>query len=116
RVVLPVLEQVVRRDVRLVADRDERREAEPALLRLLEQGDAERAALRREGGAARREGAAGEGGVEAHARACDAEAVRPDQARAVRAHEGEQLVLAALALAADLGEAGRDDAERAHAL
>ncbi len=48
RVVLPPLEQVVRRDVRLVADRDERRQAEAARDRRLEEREAERAALRRE--------------------------------------------------------------------
>ena len=52
-VVLPVLEQVVGGDVRLVPDRDERREAEPARRRLLEQGEPERPALRREADVAR---------------------------------------------------------------
>ena len=59
RVVLPVLEQVVRRDVRLVADRDERREPEPAGGAALEDGEPERTALRREADVARREGSAG---------------------------------------------------------
>ena len=45
----------------------------------------------------------------------DAEAVRADQPRAVRAHEREQLLLALAALGAGLGEAGRDHAERADA-
>ena len=45
----------------------------------------------------------------------DAEAVRADQPRPVRADEREQPLLALDALAADLGEAGRDDDERAHA-
>ena len=67
-VVLPPLEQVVRRDVGLVADRDERREAEPALGRLLEQREAERAALRREADAARRQRARREGRVQAERR------------------------------------------------
>ena len=65
RVVLPVLEQVVRRDVGLVADRDEARQAEAARVRLLEQREAERAALRRERDAARRERAARERRVQA---------------------------------------------------
>ena len=43
----------------------------------------------------------------------DAEAVRPDEARAVLAHEREQLLLALDAFGADLGEAGGDDDERA---
>ena len=56
RVVLPVLEQVVRGDVGLVADRDEGREAEPARGRLLEQREPERAALRGEADVAGGEG------------------------------------------------------------
>ena len=48
RVVLPVLEQVVGGDVRLVPDGDEGREAQAARGRLLEQREAERAALRGE--------------------------------------------------------------------
>ena len=47
-VVLPPLEQVVGGDVRLVADRDERREPERPRLGGLQQREAERAALRRE--------------------------------------------------------------------
>src|SRR5262249_20181960 len=46
--VLPPLKQVVRRDVGLVPDRDERGETEAARDRCLEQGQPERAALRRE--------------------------------------------------------------------
>ena len=46
----------------------------------------------------------------------DTEAVRPDQPRAVRADEREQPLLALGALAPDLGEARRDDDERADAL
>ena len=45
----------------------------------------------------------------------DAEAVRPDQPRTVRANEREEPLLPGRPLAADLGEAGRDDDERAHA-
>ena len=45
----------------------------------------------------------------------DAEAVRADEAAAVRADEREQLLLALAALLADLREAGRDHAERADA-
>ena len=45
----------------------------------------------------------------------DAEAVRPDQPRTVRAHERKQPLLPLDTFAADLGEAGRDDYERADA-
>ena len=114
-VVLPVLEQVVRRDVGLVADRDEAREPEPAPVRLLEQREAERAALGREADAAGGQRAPRERRVQTRAGRGDAEAVRPDQARTVRAHEREQLVLARRSLGAGLGEPGRDDAERLHA-
>ena len=112
-VVLPPLEQVVRRDVGLVADRDEGGEAEPACLGPLEQREAERTRLRREADPAGREGAWGEGRVEADGGGRDAEAVGPDEPRAVGAHERQQLLLARDALRPGLGEAGRDDAERA---
>ena len=75
-VVLPPLEQVVGRDVGLVADRDERREAEPARLGRLEQREAERAALRGEADVAGRGRAGGEGRVQARPGDGDAEAVR----------------------------------------
>ena len=90
-VVLPALEQVVRGDVGLVADRDERREAEVRARRpsRAARGRGRRSATRsaiRPGGSARGAKVAfrpigGDG---------DAEAVRPDEARAVRADEREQ--------------------------
>ena len=86
RVVLPVLEQVVRGDVRLVADRDERREAETARRRLLEQREPERSALRGEADVARREVVRREGRVQPRPGGEDPEAVRADQPGAVRAH------------------------------
>ena len=46
----------------------------------------------------------------------DAEAVRADEPRAVRADEREQPLLPLAALAPGLGEAGRDHAERTHAV
>ena len=117
RVVLPPLEQVVRRDVGLVPDRDERREPEPARLRRLENGNAEGAALRREPDVPARREAGGEGRVQRRARDGDPEAVRADQPATVRAHEREQAAPAARAPSApDLGEAGRDDDERARRL
>ena len=57
-----------------------------------------------------------EGRVQLRLRGGDPEAVRPEQARAVRADEREQLLLPLAPLRAGLGEAGRDHAERAHAL
>ena len=114
--VLPPLEQVVRGDVRLVPDRDERGEAEPAGVGGLEEGKPECAALRGEADVAARRGTGREGRVEARLRDRDPEAVRPDHARAVGADEREQLLLALGALAPDLGEAGGDDDERAYAL
>ena len=115
-IVLPPLEQVVRGDVRLVPDRDEGREAEAA-------PSSARAARARgrplceekpiaPGGSARGAKVAFSFGFDDG----DAEAVRPEQPRAVRANEREQLAPAARALGAGLGEAGRDHAERAHAL
>ena len=114
-VVFPPLEQVVRGDVRLVADRHERGDPEAGRLRPLEQREPERAALRGEADLAGREAARREGRVERDGRGGDAEAVRAEQARAVLADEREEPLLPLGSLAARLGEAGRDDDERAHA-
>ena len=57
-----------------------------------------------------------EGRVQADAGNGDPEAVRSDEPRAVRPDEREQLLLALDAFGADLGEAGGDDAQGAHAL
>ena len=105
RVLLPVLEQVVGRDVGLVPDRHEGGEPERLLGRLLEQREAERATLRGEADPPCRQRPRREGRVQADRRHCDAEAVRAEQARAVRAHERKQALLAVAALAARLGEA-----------
>ena len=104
-VVLPPLEQVVRRDIGLVPDRHERGEPERLLGRLLEQREAERTALGGEADPPCRQRPRREGRVQADRRHCDAEAVRAEQARAVRAHERKQALLAVAALAARLGEA-----------
>ena len=93
-VVLPPLQQVVGRDVRLVADRHERRKTEVAAGRRLEQREPERAALRREADVAGRNRLRRERGVQPRGVRRDPEAVRPEQARAVGAHEREQLLLA----------------------
>ena len=69
-------------------------EAEPARGGRLEEREAERAALRREADVPGGERVRREGRVQARAGDDDAEAVRADQARAVRAHAREQLVLA----------------------
>ena len=89
-VVFPPLEQVVRRDVGLVADRDERGEPECALRGLLEERQTERAALGRESDPAGGKGAGSERRVQAAAGDGDAEAVGADEPGAVRAYECEQ--------------------------
>src|SRR5262245_22742186 len=113
RVVLPPLEQVVRRDVRLVADRHERREPETPHVGRLEQSKTERSALRDEPNRSLGKPRGREGGVEPRVRDGETETVRTDETRAVRADESEQSLLPLGALAADLGEAGRDDADGA---
>ena len=115
-VLLEALEQVVRRDVRLVPDRDERRETDAARVGRLDQREAERTALRREPDRAPARRLARERRVQAGAGGGDPEAVRADHPRSVRPHEREQPVLALDALRADLGEPRGDDAERANAL
>ncbi len=115
-VVLPPLEQVVRRHVRLVADRHESREAEATRHRGLEQREAEGAALGREADVPGGRRAAGERRVQARPGDGDPEAVRADQARPVGSHEREQLLLTLDSLGPDLCEAGGDDDQGAHAL
>ena len=115
-VVLPVLEQVVGRDVGLVANGNECREADPALLRLLEEGEAERAALGRERDRARWKRARPERRVQSRRGDREAEAVGPDQPTPVRPNQGKQLVLERTALLPHLGKARRDDADRAGAV
>src|SRR5262249_23255566 len=75
-IVLPPLEEVVRRDVRLVADRYERGDSEACRLGPLEQREPESAALGGEADRAGREAARREGRVEADSGRGDAEAVR----------------------------------------
>ena len=113
-VLLPVLEEVVGRDVRLVADRDEGGEAEAALGCFLEERQAERSALRGEGDRPRRERARPERRVQRRPGDRDPEAVGADEAAAVCAHEREQLVLARAAFLSDLREARRDHADGAN--
>ena len=82
----------------------------------LEQSQAERAALRGETDVAGRRRARGEGRVEARPGDRDAEAVGPDQPRAVGADEGQQLLLPLQPFAAGLGETRGDHDEGTHAL
>ena len=105
-VVLPPLQQVVRRDVRLVADRDEGRKAKLALRRLLEQREPEGPALRREADRPLRERVGRKGCVQADFGRGDAQAVGADQPGAVRPDEREQRFLTLQALGADFCEAG----------
>ena len=114
RVELPVLQQVVAGDIGLVADADERRQADAALPRELENREPERAALRREPDAAGRRHDRRERGVEAHLRRRveQAHAVGADHPHPVVAHALDQLLLQRPAGVADLGEPGRDHHQR----
>ena len=85
----------------------------PRLGRALEHRQAERARLRREPDRSRAEAPRREGRVQPDGGDRDPEAVRADEPRAVGADEREQPLLALDALRARLGEARRDDAERA---
>src|SRR5512133_3658585 len=108
-VVLPPLEQIVRRDVRLVADRDERGDPEAARLRALEQRQPERAALGGEADLDGREAARREGRVEVDGRGGDDEAVGAAEERAVGAGERWQSLVSLDSGGACLREAGGDD-------
>ena len=117
-VLRPVAEQVVRRDVGLVADRDERRHAEPELVRHVDHRDPERARLGHErdpplGRVRLRERAVqphvGVGVDHAHA-------VRADHPHPRRAADVDELLLEAAAILPGLAEPGGDHDDRLHAL
>ena len=116
-VFLPPLQQVVGRDVRLVADRHERREDRGrGRRRLLEQrGNANAPLCDEKPMVAGRNRSRRERGVQHSAESdSDPETVRSEQTYAMGAHEREQLLLPGTALSTQLREAGRDDAERAN--
>ena len=116
RILFPELEEVVRGHVRLVADRNERRESEPAGLAPLEQRKPEGAALRGEGNSSRWEGPRRKRGVQLWTGDGDSKAVRADEARTVRADTLEEARFALRSFRPYLGESGGDDAERPYAL
>ena len=93
RVVLPVLEQVVRGHVGLVADGDERGDADATCVRRLQQCQTERSALRRKSHVAGRERPWRERRVQARSRDRDPETVGTDEARTVRACRRQELIL-----------------------
>ena len=110
-IVFPVLEQVVRRDVRLVADGYEGRQPEALLGRPLQQGKPERATLRRETDLAGWKRTRSERRVQSDIRHGYAEAVWSEHPGTMRPHQLEQKVLARLTFGADLGKARGDHAE-----
>ena len=112
-VLLPVLEQVVGRDVGLVADRDERGKAETALGCLLEESEAECPALGGEADRPGRQGSRAEGRVQRRGCNRDPEAVGADESPAVRADGGKETLLPLATLGARLCKARGDHAERA---
>ncbi len=90
---LPPFQEVVRRNVRLVADRDEGREPESASRSGLEHREAERAALGREADVPGRNRPGGKGRVQAHGGRRDPETIGAEQPRSVCSHKREQFLL-----------------------
>ena len=117
-VLLPVLQEVVAGDVRLVAVGDERREPEPECLRVIDHGESQGAALRQEADPPARGERRREGRVEAHRGIGveHAEAVRADQSHARAAADVHELALPRGACRAALGETGGEHDERPHPL
>ncbi len=115
---LPVLEQVVAAQVGLVPDRDELRDADTELAGAAHELDAEPARLRAEPNRAAHGFHRRERCVHAHTGGGvhDTEAVRPDDSHAVAPGGGHDCALGRLAVAADLGEPGRDDHEPVYTL
>ena len=114
RIVRPVLQQVVARHVGLVADRDEARDPDPEAARVIENRQAERAALRRHRDVALGRIHRREGRVQAHARirVQQAHAVWTDQPAAGRADPLDQRRLPRPSFRVALAEAGADHADR----
>jgi hypothetical protein len=90
-------------------------DSEAARSRLLQEREAERAALRREADVAGRDAGRAERRVQSRSRRRDPEAVGADQSSSVSSHEREQPLLSLGPLRADLGEPGRDHAQRSQA-
>ncbi len=110
-----VLQQVVARDVGLVADADEGRQADAAVRRQVEDGETEGAALGREADVSRGRQQRREGRVQSDSRrgVDEAHAVRSDHPQAQVPHPRHQPVLKGAPLVARLGEPGRDHDQRA---
>jgi hypothetical protein len=103
-------------DVRLVADRHEARDAEPARAEVTEDQPAVRAALRDDADAALRGRQVPEvRAVEPCGRRVDAHAVRAHETQPRGARSGEEIRLDAAAVGIDLAESGGEDDGRAHA-
>ena len=117
RVVGPVAQEIVARDVGLVADRDEGRHPDVQLADVVEDGEPERAALREHADVpdrrpVRREGRVqGDGGVGVE----DAHAVGPDHPHARAAHEPGEPLLGRTPLLGGFREPGGDHDHVAHA-
>ena len=112
------LQKIVARHVRLVADGDEARDADLEALRVVEDGEPERSALRRHRNGSRRRRDRGKRGVQADSRVRvqQAHAVWTDQAAARQSNAFHQLALARAPLLSTFTESRADDADRANAL
>ena len=110
RVFGPILDEIVARQISLVADRDERRKAKRQTVGVLDDRQAQGARLRQEADVALEGRIRREGGVHSNvvAGVDHAHAVGADDTYAALAGDGQQLALHLLAGRARLGEAGRD--------
>ncbi len=117
-VLLPVLQQVVARDVGAVAGTDERGQPQTPTTDLLQDRRARGTRLAEEAGSPTRRHERGERGVQGHVRGRvdHAQAVRSDQPQAVGAGQPDQLALALAALLPGLGEAAGDHDQAVDAL
>ena len=116
-ILLPVAQQVVARQVGLVADRHERRQADAEPTGGLDDGDPKPTALRHEPDRSRCGGMRSEGGVQANVgRGVEhPEAIRPDDPDPGIATHLEQLPLPPCSLLAGLRKPGGDHEQRTHA-
>src|SRR5688572_24928730 len=115
---MPVVQQIIPGNIRLVSDRDERRQSKAEGVRPIDDRQPERPALRQKSDSALRRHPGGERGIEraVRARVQQAHAVRTDQTHTGVATDPEELGLSLSTGVADLAESSREHYQGAHAL
>lgn len=114
RIGIPILQEIVTRDVSPVTGRDERRQADSTSGGLVEDGDSERTGLAEESDVARAREHGRQRGVEGHRGVVvgHSECVGPDESHPVRPRRVHETPLGLLSVESGFAESGRDHDER----